>query len=259
MNAPVPEKLPLVQLVVPCLNEAHVLEDSVQSIRSFLGGSFPYRWQVLICDNGSTDGTGDVALRLAQEHEDVEALLIDVPGRGNALKRAWAHGAADIVAYTDVDISTELEALEKLCRGIWEEGYDLVTGSRLMGESSVTRGFKREFISRSYNLLVRAVLRTTFSDAQCGFKAVSRQVADDVVPMVRDNSWFFDTELLTLSEKLGYRIKDVPVRWVDDEDSRVRIFKTAWEDIKGVLRVRMFLFGGEFRARRRSRAQGEAG
>jgi hypothetical protein len=142
----------------------------------------------------------------------------------------------------DVDLSTELAALPKLVDGILFDGYDVGTGSRLMRESRTTRSFKRELISRTYNLMVRTVLRTTFSDAQCGFKAVSRRAVDAIVPHIADQSWFFDTELLTLAEKWGFRILDVPVLWVEDDDSRVKIVKTAWDDIKGICRVRWYLW-----------------
>ena len=235
---------PTVELVVPVLNEAHVLEKSVETIQDFLRNKFPFPARILIADNGSSDGTGELAESLAQRFEDVNCLRIDRPGRGRALRQAWSQSEADIMAYTDVDISTELEALEKLCRAIWEQGHDLATGSRLMRESRVDRGFKREFISRCYNLLVRTALGTHFSDAQCGFKAVSREVARDLVPRIEDDSWFFDTELLVLAEKLGYSVKDVPVRWVDDDDSRVKIVRTALDDIKGVRRVRRQLRAG---------------
>jgi glycosyltransferase involved in cell wall biosynthesis len=238
--------------VVPVLNEAHILEKSVSTIRGFLQESFPYPARILIADNGSTDGTGDIADALAARWSDVAVLKISRPGRGRALREAWTASDADIVAYTDVDISTDLRALESLCRSIWEDGYDVSIGSRLMKSSEVTRGFKRDTISRLYNLLVKCVLFTGFSDAQCGFKAVSRRIADDVVPLIVDDGWFFDTELLAISEKLGYRIKDVPVRWIDDEDSRVKIVKTAWEDIKGVLRVRRSSWGRDFRAHRQA-------
>lgn len=252
MSNPTPDKpdTPLVELVVPMLNEAHVIEQSITTIRGFLHDCFPYRSRILIADNGSTDGTGEKALELAKRFDDVHLLQLDERGRGRALRRAWIESDADIVAYTDVDISTELEALEKLCRAIWEDGYDLATGSRLMRESRVTRGAKREFISRTYNRIVRSVLGTRFSDAQCGFKAVSRHVADTVVPTIEDDSWFFDTELLAISEHLGYRIKDVPVRWIDDDDSRVKIAKTATEDLLGVWRVRRQLWSAAFRERR---------
>jgi glycosyltransferase involved in cell wall biosynthesis len=242
-----PAEKPLVDLVIPVLNEVKALEKSVTTVREFLGRTFPYRWRVTIADNGSTDGTREVGERLQAQFPDVKFFAIPQRGRGRALRMAWTDSPADIMAYTDVDLSTELEALEVLCRAIHEQGFDLGTGSRLHRDSKVTRGPKREFISRCYNLMIKCVLFTHYSDAQCGFKAVSREVVHKVIPHVLDQAWFFDTELLTLCEKQGYRIKDHAVRWVDDDDSRVKIVKTAWEDIKGVARVRLYLWSGEFR------------
>ena len=238
---------PQVDLVVPVLNEAHVLEKSVETMRAFLGANFPSPWRIVIAENGSEDGTIEVAQKLADTYEDTTCVLLGERGRGRALRVAWTRSKADIVAYTDVDISTELEALEKLCRAIHEDGYDVAVGSRLSPESRVTRGFKREFISRAYNLFIKAVLFTSFADAQCGFKAVSRRVVNEIVPEVKDQGWFFDTELLVLAEKRGLRVRDVPVHWVDDDDSRVKIVPTAWEDIKGVLRLRRYLWSQDFR------------
>jgi glycosyltransferase involved in cell wall biosynthesis len=238
---------PRVDVVIPCLNEAHVIERSVETLRDFLGRTFPYDWGILIADNGSTDGTREIALKLSEKYADVHALSLDQRGRGRALRRAWTQSKADIVAYTDVDLSTELEALEKMCRAIVEDGYDVAIGSRLMKASDTVRGPKREFISRCYNLFIKGVLFTHFSDAQCGFKAVSRRAVDEIIPQIEDEAWFFDTELLVLAEKEGYRIKDVPVRWIDDDDSRVKIASTVWEDIKGVLRLRGLLWSKQFR------------
>lgn len=250
---------PTVDLIVPTLNEAHVLEKSVTTIREFLRTRFPYPCRIVVADNGSKDGTADVARRLAERWPgEVGLVTLTERGRGRALRKAWAESRADIVAYTDVDISTELEALEKLCRAIHEDGYDIATGSRLMKESKVTRGPKREFISRAYNVLIKLVLFTRFSDAQCGFKAVSRRVVEEIVPQIQDQAWFFDTELLVLGEKQGYRVKDVPVRWIDDDDSRVKIVSTAWEDIKGVLRLRRLLWSRAFRERVARRRAGGA-
>ena len=242
---------PLVRLVIPCLNEVAQLEWSVNTCRAYLAKNFPYRWEVFVADNGSKDGTAELAERLSKQFPDVGYFTIPERGRGRALRKAWSECDADIVAYTDVDLSTELVALEKLCRAIHEQGFDIATGSRLLPESDIKRGPKREFISRCYNLLIKAVLFTHFSDAQCGFKAVSRRVVRDVVPMIEDQAWFFDTELLVLGEKQGYRIADVPVKWVDDDDSRVKIVSTAWEDIKGVARVRKFLWSAAFAAKKR--------
>ncbi|MCE9596222.1 MAG: glycosyltransferase family 2 protein [Planctomycetes bacterium] len=245
------EALPLVDLIIPVLNEVKALEKSVETIRAFLGPSFPYRWRITIADNGSTDGTREVGEKLQKKYPG-EVFFFAIPqrGRGRALRLAWTQSPADIMAYTDVDLSTELRALEVLCRAIHEQGYDLGTGSRLQKLSQVKRGPKREFISQTYNLMVKALLFTHFSDAQCGFKAVSREVVQKVVPHVEDQAWFFDTELLALCEKQGYRIKDHPVKWDDDEDSRVKIVKTAWEDVKGLLRVRFYLWSSAFRSTR---------
>ncbi len=232
----------LVDVVIPVLNEAHVLAGSVATARQFLAESLPCRWRVVVVDNGSTDGTDEVARRLVAQHDDVRFLQLPQRGRGRALRHAWSQSDADVMCYTDVDLSTELAALPKMVHSIVADGFDLATGSRLLPNSRTTRSAKREFISRCYNLFVKAVLWTSFSDAQCGFKAISRGAMADLVPDVRDQSWFFDTELLVLAEKRGYRIADIPVEWIEDDDSRVKIVKTAWDDIKGVLRLRSNLW-----------------
>lgn len=241
------ETVPTVDLVIPVLNEARVLEKSVEVIRKFLRQEFSYPARVVIADNGSTDGTGEIATALAERYPDVECVKLQEPGRGRALRRAWSQSRADICAYTDVDISTELDALERICKAMVEEGYDLGTGSRLLPGSRVTRGRKREIISRLYNRMLQIVLRTRFSDAQCGFKVVSRAVIEQVIPQVRDEAWFFDTELLALAERQGWRIRDEPVRWIDDDDSRVKIVSTAWEDVKGVVRLRVLFWSRAYR------------
>jgi glycosyltransferase involved in cell wall biosynthesis len=226
-----------VDVVVPVLNEAHVLEKSINRLRLFLDARLRYRWSIVIVDNGSSDGTREIAQRLAAELPQVRFLHLVQRGRGRALRSAWLQSGADIVCYMDVDLSTGLEHVPELLDAIAVEGYDIAVGSRLMRESRTRRSPKREFISRAYNLLVRLTLFTRFSDAQCGFKAVSREVVERIVPQIEDQSWFFDTELLVLAEKQGYRIKDIPVLWIEDDDSRVKIMRTAWDDVKGVLRL----------------------
>lgn len=232
----------MVDVVIPVLNEAHVLGKSVATVRQFLSESLPCRWRVIVVDNGSTDGTDRIAKELAAEHDDVRFLQLPQRGRGRALRQAWSQSDADVMCYTDVDLSTELAALPKMVHSIVADGFDLATGSRLLPQSRTTRSFKREFISRSYNLFIKAVLWTSFSDAQCGFKAISRSAMADLIPQVQDQAWFFDTELLVLAEKKGYQIADIPVEWIEDDDSRVKIVKTAWDDIKGVFRVRLKLW-----------------
>ncbi len=235
----------IVDVVIPVLNEAHVLEKSVARVRQFLTAHLAYEWHVVIVDNGSTDGTDAVARALVQRHADVQFLHLTQRGRGRALRHAWLQSKADVVCYMDVDLSTDLSHLPELVDSILREGYGLATGSRLLPTSETRRSFKREAISRIYNLFVKTVLSTQFSDAQCGFKAVGREAVEKIVPQIEDQSWFFDTELLVLAEKQGYRIKDIPVKWDEDDDSRVKIVSTAWDDIKGVLRLRLQLWTGK--------------
>ena len=203
-------------------------------------------WRVVIADNGSTDSTPEIGSRLSVGLDDVGFLRLDQRGRGRALKAAWRASDADAVAYMDVDLSTDLEALPALVGAIEAGRCDVAIGSRLCPGAHVTgRSLKREVISRAYNLLIRAMFLVRFRDAQCGFKAVSRRAADNIVPLIEDNGWFFDTEMLLVAEKGGYSIEEVPVSWTDDPDTRVRILSTAWTDFKGLLRMR---FGGLRRA-----------
>ena len=202
--------------------------------------------RVVIADNGSTDSTPDIGNRLSAAFNDVGYLRLDQRGRGRALKAAWRASDADAVAYMDVDLSTDLAALPALVGAIEAGQCEVAIGSRLCPGARVTgRSLKRELISRAYNLLIRAMFMVRFRDAQCGFKAISRNTADNVVPFVEDNGWFFDTEMLLVAEKAGYGIEEVPVSWTDDSDTRVRILSTAWTDLMGLLRMR---FGGLRRA-----------
>ncbi|MEO8622667.1 MAG: dolichyl-phosphate beta-glucosyltransferase [bacterium] len=253
-NSPVtpPDDQIMVDVVIPVLNEAHVLAKSVEAVRSFLAANASWKWRVVVVDNGSHDGTDDVARRLVAQYPDVRFLQLPQRGRGRALRAAWTQSDADIMCYTDVDLSTEMEALPKLVHALLHEGYDLGTGSRLLPASKTQRSLKREAISRIYNVIVKVVLGTSFSDAQCGFKVLSRAVVHEIIPQVEDESWFFDTELLALSERQHFRIKDLPVAWMEDDDSRVKIVPTAWADLKGVARLRMKFWREGYQPSRRA-------
>jgi glycosyltransferase involved in cell wall biosynthesis len=233
-----------VDVVIPVLNEAHVLARSVHTVHRFLSEHVPYRWRIVVAENGSTDGTADVARRLCDELPRVELLVIGSRGRGRALRVAWSRGDADILCYTDVDLSTELAAFPRLFDALVRGGCDVAVGSRLAPGAKTVRCAKREVISRGYNYILRWVLRVGFSDAQAGFKAITREVADKVLPLVEDNGWFLDTELLVLSERLGYRIADLPIAWTEDDDSRVKIVRTALDDLRGVWRLHRLLRRG---------------
>ncbi|MDA0987679.1 MAG: glycosyltransferase family 2 protein [Chloroflexi bacterium] len=231
---------PVVDVVIPVLNEEKALPESVATLHQFLSDHAPYQFRIVIADNGSTDQTPAIAESLSQKYPEVSWTRLEIRGRGRALRKTWLESDADILTYMDVDLSTGLDAFPPLVRAIEEEGYDLATGSRLMKGSVVKkRTLKREVTSRCYNLIIKATFFTRFSDAQCGFKAISRNAAQFLVPKIQDQGWFFDSELLILAEKGGFRIKDVPVEWVDDPDSRVHVVKTATDDLKGLLRLRL--------------------
>ncbi|MEW1912734.1 dolichyl-phosphate beta-glucosyltransferase [Kitasatospora sp. NPDC085895] len=227
----------LVEVVVPVYNEEHTLERCVRRLHAYLSGTFPYPYRITVADNASTDGTWQVATALAEEVPRVTAVHLDLKGRGRALRQVWGDSDADVVAYMDVDLSTGLEAFLPLVAPLLSGHSDLAIGSRLHRGSAVVRGPKREFISRTYNLLLRATMAAKFSDAQCGFKAGRTAVVKQLLGEVEDNAWFFDTELLLLAERSGMRIHEVPVDWVDDPDSRVDIVRTALDDLRGMARV----------------------
>ena len=227
-------------IVIPVLNEENALESSVHTLVSFCQNNIGhYDWFITVADNGSTDHTLQVAEMLSEQYSRVRFIRLEERGRGRALKMAWSQSEAAILAYMDVDLSTDLNCFPKFLESVSGLEFQIAIGSRLISGSKVVgRSFKREFISRCYSLLFRMMFFVSFKDAQCGFKVISRKVAEEVVPLIKNNGWFFDTELLILSEKNGYSVLEIPVKWVDDPDSRVNIVKTAFEDIKGLLRLR---------------------
>ena len=250
------------EVVIPVHNEERDLASSVERVREHLA-TMPWTFRVTIADNASTDGTAVIARRLAHTYDDVRVVHLAEKGRGRALKRVWSGSDAAVLVYMDVDLSTDLNALLPLVAPLISGHSDLAIGTRLGRGSRVERGPQREIISRGYNLLLRGALRARFSDAQCGFKAIRADVAREVLPLVEDNAWFFDTELLVLAERSGLRIHEVPVDWVDDPDSRVDIVRTALDDLRGIARVGRGLLSGRLPvpdvAERLGRASADAG
>jgi putative flippase GtrA len=230
-------RVPHVDIVVPVRNEERDLAPSVRRLVAYLRESFPFRARITVADNGSTDATWAIADRLARELPEVRAVHMELPGRGRALRDIWSKSEADVLAYMDVDLSTDLNALLPLVAPLLSGHSDLAIGTRLARGARVIRGPKRELISRGYNLLLRTLMGARFSDAQCGFKAIRRDQARALLPLTRDTGWFFDTELLVLAERAGLRIHEVPVDWIDDLDSRVDIIATALADLRGMARL----------------------
>jgi len=242
-----PPLAPQVDVVIPVYNEEHGLREAVERLDAYLAGLYPGDgpgYRITIADNASTDATGAIAAELARAVEAVSYLRLEEKGRGRALRAAWSASDAAILAYMDVDLSTGLDAFPALVAPLLSGHSDVAIGSRLAAGARVQRGSKREVISRCYNLLLHGSLGTGFSDAQCGFKALSASAARLLLPLVRDEAWFFDTELLVLAEQAGLRISEVAVDWVDDPDSSVHLAGTAWEDLKGVARLSAGLLSG---------------
>ena len=234
---------PVLDVVVPVHNEEVGLAASVARLHRHLL-RLPYSFRITIADNASVDGTALVAHRLSHEYDEVRAVFLPEKGRGRALKHVWSTSGSQVLVYMDVDLSTDLNALLPLVAPLLSGHSDLAIGSRLTRGSRTLRGPKRELISRGYNLLLRGTLRAGFTDAQCGFKAIRGDVARELLPLVEDTAWFFDTEMLVLAERAGLRIHEVPVDWVDDPDSRVDILRTARDDLRGIARLGWALLRG---------------
>jgi glycosyltransferase involved in cell wall biosynthesis len=232
---------PAVDIVVPVYNEEQTLERSIRRLHTFLRSNLPFTWRIVIADNASIDRTRAIADELAAELPGVEVRHLSEQGRGRALRTAWSESDAEVVCYMDVDLSTGLNALLPLVAPLVSGHSDIAIGTRLAHSSRVVRGRKREIISRSYNRLLHVALGARFSDAQCGFKALRSDIARELLPEVRDQGWFFDTELLILAQRRRLRIHEVPVDWIDDPDSRVDVVSTARDDLRGVARLALAL------------------
>jgi glycosyltransferase involved in cell wall biosynthesis len=226
-----------VELVIPVHNERLVLRRNVTRVHDFLSRSAGFTWSIVVAENASTDGTGALADEIAAELPALRVRHLSSAGRGRALRDAWLASDATVVAYMDADLSTSLDGFPRLVEPVLSGAADIAIGSRLIPGATTVRGPKRELISRAYNVVLHASLRTGFADAQCGFKAARADVVRELLPYVVDDGWFFDTELLVLAERLGFRVREVPVTWTDDPDSRVRILPTARADLRGVVRM----------------------
>jgi glycosyltransferase involved in cell wall biosynthesis len=227
-----------VEVVVPVYNEQHVLEASLRRLYAHLAHEFPFSAGIAIADSASTDGTLALARSLAAELPGIRVIHLEEKGRGRALRAAWASSQAAVLAYMDVDLSTDLNAELPLVAPLLSGHSDIAVGSRLANGARVQRSLKRELISRAYNVLLRLSLGSRVSDAQCGFKAGRRDAIQALLPAVENECWFFDSELLHLAEQAGLRIHEVPVDWTEDPDSRVHLMATAIEDLRGIARLR---------------------
>lgn len=226
----------LVSIILPAYNEAGVIEDSVEKVREKLL-ELDRDFEIIIAENGSTDGTDVISKKLSDEYEDVKYLHSN-KGRGNALRAAFKKAKGDVIVYMDTDLSTDLSYIEVVVNSIYA-GYDVVTGTRLLPESIVVgRTLKREIASRSYNFLVRLILGSKLMDHQCGFKAFNGESLRELIDDVKDNDWSFDTEILVKAQKKGFKVTEIPVRWVDTTDTSVRFLKDVFVMGYNILKFR---------------------
>lgn len=228
-------------IAIPVYNEEEILEKNINRLIDFLKNNFTYKnFKIIILDNGSVDNTWDIAQKLMRKYPEVSCIHLTQKGRGGALKKAWLESDADIVSYMDADLSADLEAFPKLIDLITLDGYDIAVGSRLLPHSKVKRTPLREFISFAYNTLIKNIFHLKqFPDAQCGFKALRKKVIAEVVPEIKNKNWFFDTELLVLAEKNGFKINYTPINWDERLKSRVRLWHSILEHILGILRLKI--------------------
>jgi glycosyltransferase involved in cell wall biosynthesis len=231
-----------VDVVLPVLNEEKVLERSVRALHSFLDDNLPHEWRIVIADNGSTDATFEIGTRLTKELSNLECRHIPEAGRGRALSLAWLASDADVLSYMDIDLSTDIGAFPKLVSLVADQGYDVAAGTRLGSGSDTTRSLKREVLSRGFVLIINTLFSARLRDTQCGFKAISRECAQKLLPFVKDTGWFWDTELLLLAANGGWKVTFLPVRWIEDTDSRVKVFSTVMKNFKGLARMKRFPF-----------------
>ncbi len=237
-QAPLPDVVTAtIEVIVPVYNEERSLPGCVEVLEQYLRTRLPFAWTITVVDNASTDETLHVAEELADRFQNVRVIHLDRKGRGHALKTAWSWSDADVVAYMDVDLSTGLDGLLPLVAPLVNGHSDLAIGTRLAPGARTIRGPRRELISRGYNQLIRWVHGSKFTDAQCGFKAARTEAIRPLLDRIEDDGWFFDTELLLIAEHNGLRIHEVPVDWVEDTDSRVALVSTAWDDVRGLVRV----------------------
>ncbi len=226
-----------VKIVLPVYNEEKELRENVLKLRDFLTGLPQFEFKIQIVDNASIDKTEAIGKKLAGQSNDISFLRLNEKGRGRAVKKAWSEADAEAFVYMDIDLSTDLKHLPALIEAV-TDGFDIAIGSRLLSGSKVAeRPLKREILSRGYNLLIKTFFGVNFSDAQCGFKAVNKRVVEELLPKILDNEWFFDSELLIVGEKMGFKIYEEPVIWTDNPGSTVRVLKTVTGDLKGLLRL----------------------
>jgi glycosyltransferase involved in cell wall biosynthesis len=238
----------VVEFCLPIYNEQKILKHNVLQLADFLGsGNFNFQWQIRLAINGTTDNSPAIAARLTAERpQSIKISNIDTAGKGLAVKSCGQLSQADIFVYMDIDLAVALDDIPALLKPLLDGEADLVVGSRLLPESRTERSYLREASSQIYNFLSKIILRHNFSDLQCGFKAIRVPALKKIAPLVRDGKWFFDTELIIFARYLGFRIKEIPVKWSENRyekrGSKIRLGRDSLKFIINLLKLRFRLY-----------------
>lgn len=233
-------------IAFPVYNEDAIINKSIKTLRDFCEKNFSdYNWKIIISDNNSTDRTAEMAKKIEKESNNrVFYQFIRQKGKGLAIRESWKSFDADFYVFMDADLATDLSALPVLIKEL-ENGNDLVIGSRFAKNASVKRSFVRKITSKIFSLITRLMFGLKIKDYPCGFKGVNKNVIKNILPEIKNNQFFFDTELVIRSAKKGLKIKEIPVTWQDRDKnkskSRVSILKVTMEYLRELNKLKIEL------------------
>lgn len=218
--------------VLPVYNEEKIIASSLQKLHNYCSEKFiTDDWNIIVANNASTDNTKKITEQIITVLPHIQIYDTPIKGRGHALKEVWSTFTADIYFYCDVDLATDIQQLEELVNTI-KQGTDIVIGSRYRPDSKIQRHLHRLIISKIYNWIIKTLFHTTIKDFQCGFKAINQKTKEQILPLTKNNYWFFDTELLLLAEAQNFQIKEVPVQWQENKETKVQIIKNSFGFLK---------------------------
>ncbi len=230
-----------VLIVIPTYNEERIIKQNIDQLFDFCENNLQkYKWRIIVADNGSTDRTIKIVKEQKQKYSNLEYFHLSQLGKGLAIKKAWQDYIADVNIFMDADLATELKFTPTLIKGIAEEKYDLIIGSRYHKQSKCKRPLMRSVCSKSYNFILKMLFNIKLTDTHCGFKALSKPAVQKIIPKIKNNGLFFDTELLILARHYNLNIKEIPVNWTEEKGrkTKVKILRTALDYLKEIVKLK---------------------
>ena len=231
-------------ITLPAYNEEKIISQKIDQLFEFCQKQLSnYQWLVVVAINGSKDATLEIVKQKTKTYPNLKYVYLKSPGKGGAIRKAWQTYTGDINIFMDADLSTELKFIHELIKAVEQENYQVVIGSRYQKQSQLERSALRSVFSYIYNLILKLFFNLKISDASCGFKAVSQKVIKQIVPKIKNNDLFFDTELLILAHQADLSIKEIPVAWRDEiqRKTKIKIFKTSFDYLKEIIKLKLRL------------------